>query len=265
MVHAILEWPTWLIITVSVLIFVLPAAFVCWLVVSGRYKTVDGDTGVVEPAVGFLGTAFTVLLAFVIVNVWTGVSDRETALYDEFANVNTFVLEVQAIDPDAKAEFVSTLDTYLRTVIDTEIDKKAPVGGAPQANEAFDAVLALIDREEAELTADATKSGEIGGVFTEAQNLAEAREKRIATTGPEVGGVFAWIILLLGWMTVLAVAILPSTSTRKSKWLTVLSVSVAVGLLTSLLFCLSSSEYISSTESAQVDRILLQLQKHAAG
>ncbi len=261
---AIVTMPTWLIITVCVLVFVIPASIVCWLVVSNRYATVEEDNTVVGPAVGFLGTAFTLLLAFVIVNVWTGVSDREAALYDEFANVNTIVLEVQAIDPGAKAEFVATLDAYLKAVIATEIEEDAPVGGSPAAVAAFNDFLTLVDKEEAALTADATKAGETGGIFTEAQSLAEAREKRVATTGPEIGGVFAWIIVILGWLTVLSVAILPSSSTRKAKWLTVLSVAVSVGLLTSLLFYLSSTDYISSTESGQVERIVQQLEQHAA-
>ena len=263
-----MEWflslPGWLIIVLCVLAFVIPGWIVTKLVLSGRYKTDFEDNTVIGPAAGFLGTAFTFLLAFVIVNVWTGVADREQAMYDEFSTVSAVLLEVDAVDPGAKAEFLASLDNYVRAVITTEIDESSQLGGSNEANAAFASFLTLVDKEEMKLASNSQKAGETGGLFSEAQQLVEAREKRVATTGPEIGGVFAAIIILLGLMTVLSVAILPASSTRRAKWIQVMSVALATGLITSLVFYLSSTTYVQQAEHAHVEKILTQMEQHAS-
>lgn len=261
--HAFLQLPTWAIIAASIAVFVVPAAIVAQLVISGRYRAVDDDNSVIGPASAFMGTAFTFLLAFVIVNVWSSVGAREAALYEEFATVNSIVVEVAAVDPPAKSEFVTTLDAYLRAVITSEIENAPPVGGSPQANEAFTSVLQLVDREESALAANPTKSGETGGLFSEAQNLVDAREKRVSTSAPEIGDVFTIVIVVLGMLTVLSVAILPCGSSRKSKWIQTLSVALATGLLLSLAFYVSSAAFIRNAEAAQIDRITAQFEGHS--
>jgi len=250
-----LALPTWIIIGLCVLVPVALCVLIVPFVISGKYKTQAEDDSVIGPAAAFLGTAFTLLLAFVIVNVWTAESAREEALFREFSQIEDVMLEVSVIDPSMKEEFHASLQKYVDSLIVKEIDVPAPIGGDPETNIAFREFLELTDRSQVALSQDATKTTEANGLFTEVQELIAERQTRVNSGGAHLDVIFVAIMALLGIITVLLVAVLPVTSSRKSKWLQSLSVAIATGLIMSLIFYISSDDYSHRAEQAQIERI----------
>ena len=253
--ESFLALPTWVIIGICVVIPVVICLVIVPLVISGKYATQSEDDTVIGPSAAFLGTAFTLLLAFVIVNVWTAESAREEALFREFSQVEDVMLEVSVIDPAMKQEFHDSLQVYIDSLIAKEIDEAAPAGGAPETNAAFNDFLTVADKSQIALAGDATKASEASGLFSEVQALISERQVRVNSGGAHLDVIFVAVMALLGIITVLLVAILPVSSSRKSKWIQSISVAVATGLIMSLVFYISSSAYSHRAEQGQIERI----------
>jgi len=250
-----LGFPTWLIIGICVLVPVGVCFIIVPSVINGKYKTQPEDDSVMGPSAAFLGTAFTLLLAFVIVNVWSAESAREEALFREFSQVEDVMLEVSVIDPGMQEQFRASLQTYVDSLITLEIDVAAPTGGAPETNTAFRDFLKVADKSQVALSSDKTKATEANGLFTEVQQLISERQTRVNSGGAHLDVIFVAIMALLGLMTVILVSLLPVTSSKKSKWIQSLSVAIATGLIMSLVFYISSAAYSHRAEQGQVDRI----------
>ena len=71
MLDGLLNLPPWAIFTVSTLPFILLCMLFVPLVVRKRIDVGEGGTEMLNTMFSFLSTAFTLLLAFIIVNVWT--------------------------------------------------------------------------------------------------------------------------------------------------------------------------------------------------
>ena len=251
-----LGFPTWLIIGICVLVPVVVCLIIVPLVISGKYKTQAEDDSVIGPSAAFLGTAFTLLLAFVIVNVWSAESAREEALFREFSQVEDIMLEVSVIDPAMEKEFHDSLQTYVNSLIAKEIEVSPPIGGDDETNNAFQDFLKVVDKSQVELSADKTKATEANGLFTEVQQLISERQTRVNSGGAHLDVIFVAIMALLGLMTVILVSLLPTTSSKKSKWVQSLSVAITTGLIMSMVFYISSVGYSHRAEQGQIERIL---------
>ena len=251
-----LGFPTWVIIGICVLVPVIVCLIIVPLVISGKYKTQPEDDSVIGPSAAFLGTAFTLLLAFVIVNVWSAESAREEALFREFSQVEDIMLEVSVIDPAMEKEFHESLQTYVNSLIAKEIEVSPPIGGDDETNSAFQAFLKVVDKSQVELSADKTKATEANGLFTEVQQLISERQTRVNSGGAHLDVIFVAIMALLGLMTVILVSLLPATSSEKSKWVQSLSVAITTGLIMSMVFYISSVGYSHRAEQGQIERIL---------
>jgi len=251
-----LGFPTWLIIGICVLVPVVVCLIIVPLVISGKYKTQAEDDSVIGPSAAFLGTAFTLLLAFVIVNVWSAESAREEALFREFSQVEDIMLEVSVIDPAMEKEFHDSLQTYVNSLIAKEIEVSPPIGGDDETNNAFQDFLKVVDKSQVELSADKTKATEANGLFTEVQQLISERQTRVNSGGAHLDVIFVAIMALLGLMTVILVSLLPATSSKKSKWVQSLSVAITTGLIMSMVFYISSVGYSHRAEQGQIERIL---------
>jgi len=251
-----LGFPTWLIIGICVLVPVVVCLIIVPLVISGKYKTQAEDDSVIGPSAAFLGTAFTLLLAFVIVNVWSAESAREEALFREFSQVEDIMLEVSVIDPAMEKEFHDSLQTYVNSLIAKEIEVSPPIGGDDETNNEFQDFLKVVDKSQVELSADKTKATEANGLFTEVQQLISERQTRVNSGGAHLDVIFVAIMALLGLMTVILVSLLPATSSKKSKWVQSLSVAITTGLIMSMVFYISSVGYSHRAEQGQIERIL---------
>jgi hypothetical protein len=99
MLEQFLGLPSYLIIALSVLAPVLLAVPIVRLVTKKKIDTRDDDNTVLAPTIAFIGTAFTLLLAFVIVNIWSDQVAKQDVLFKEMTTIENILIEVKIIDP----------------------------------------------------------------------------------------------------------------------------------------------------------------------
>jgi len=71
MLEGFLAFPLWLIVLISIGIPVLIVIPIVKAIFNARIQAEGDDTEGLVAVFGFIGTAFTLLLAFIIVNVWS--------------------------------------------------------------------------------------------------------------------------------------------------------------------------------------------------
>ena len=100
MLSAFLALPLPLIVLISVGIPVMVVIPIV-RVVSNKHITADGDAGFegLVALFGFVGTAFALLLAFIIVNVQGEQASAQGTLFDETSTLESVIKETRAFDP----------------------------------------------------------------------------------------------------------------------------------------------------------------------
>ena len=171
MLATFLALPLPLIVLICVLV---PVAIVSPIVltVSNGHVTADSDAGYegLVALFGFVGTAFALLLAFIIVNVQTEQSAAQATLFNETSTIETMLKEIKAFDPKLHPEVKGMVLDYLELMRVHEIDVRPPTGGDPRAEEAFENILVRLDKLEKE-----TPGGEAETVLAEAEKFTELR------------------------------------------------------------------------------------------
>ena len=252
MLASFLTLPFPLIALVCVLV---PVVFVVPIVlkVSNSHVTADSDAGYegLVALFGFVGTAFALLLAFIIVNVQTEQSAAQSTLFSETSTIETMLKEVKAFDPKLTPEIKGLVLDYLELMRTNEIDVRPPTGGDPRAEEAFEKILARLDKLEKE-----TPAGEVRAVLDEAEKFTELRDTRVDLPSGTLDGVTTIVCVVLALITATVMALLPAPR-RWVKWVQSMGVAVSVGLVLSLVFYIASDAYPESAEDKQIRRIEL--------
>jgi hypothetical protein len=220
-----------------------------------KIKSSEDDATVLSPLVGFTGTAFTLLLAFVIVNVWSDQVAKQDVLFAEMTTIENILIESKVIDPVFAPKLKEKVLEYMDDVVKYEIDQKPPVGGDAKTEATFEEALVLIDKLEKELSSDPTKAAEAQSFFEETREWIQDRELRVNKSNAELDTTFTFILIFLALLTILSVALLPSTTLAWAKWTQSLGTATAVGLVMSLVFYIASDSFTKEAEEQQVIRI----------
>jgi hypothetical protein len=243
------------ILAASVALPILIAVPLVVLVLNRTIPTSDADAGVLLPMVGFVGTAFSLLLAFVIATVWSAQTGTQALLFAETTTLEDILIEVKAIAPERAPELKTSALAYLDLMREREVDATAPSGGDPAAERAFEATLRLLQQVSAALGADPVRQAQAAGFFDETRRWIQAREVRVNTPTTQLDAVMTWVLLLLALMTVVSVALLPSTATVFAKWAQTIGVALTVGIAMFLVFYISSRAYTQAAEDQQIVRV----------
>jgi len=243
------------IIAISVLVPMLITVPFVVLVLTKKIKSQDGDEGVLGPFVAFTGTAFTLLLAFVIVNVWTDQIAKQDVLFAEMTTIENTLIEVEIIAPEYSPELREKVLEYMDDVVTYEIDEAPPIGGDPQTEATFEEILLIIDRLDRELAASPETAAEAASLFEQTREWIADREMRVNKTGAELDDTFTTLLLLLALLTILSVSLLPSTTRAWAKWVQTLGTAATVGLVMGLVFYIASDSFTREAEEEQVLRI----------
>jgi hypothetical protein len=243
------------IVAVSVVLPVLVAVPFALGILARKIPSAEGDADVLSPMVGFVGTSFSLLLAFVIVTVWSDQTDRQKILFAEMTTIEDILVESRTIAPDKAPHLKAAALKYLDLMREREIDEKAPSGGDPAAERAFDETLVLIQELERTLSADPARQAEAQGFFDETREWVRAREERVNTPPTQLDEIMTGVLIVLALLTVISVALLPSTTSAWAKWAQTLGVSVTVGLTLSLVFYISSDAFTRDAEDQQIARV----------
>ena len=131
MLEGFLAFPLWLIVLISIgtpVVIVIP---IVKAIFNARIQAEGDDTEGLVAVFGFIGTAFTLLLAFIIVNVWSGQVSAQNILFDETTTLESIIVETRAFDPKLAPVMKGLTIDSLESVRKYEIDTDPPAGGDP--------------------------------------------------------------------------------------------------------------------------------------
>jgi len=256
MLEAFLAFPLWLIVLISIGVPVAIVIPIAQAILHARIKPESDDTEGIVAVFGFVGTAFTLLLAFIIVNVWSDQVSAQNILFDETITLESIIVETRAFDPKLAPEIRGLVIDYLEDVRKYEIDVTPPSGGDPRAEKTFDLLLAAFDTLEKDL---ANKAAEAQVVLEEVRQLVTDREIRVSSASGSLDGMTTLVCILLALLTVIMMALLPAPSRRWIKWVQSLGVAISVGLVMSLVFYIASDAYTRKAEDDQIKRVEMAL------
>ncbi len=225
------------------------------LVVRKRIDVGEGGAEMLNVLFSFLSTAFTLLLAFIIVNVWTEQVNKLQIFGNEVLFLEESVLAVKFVDAEAVVEYKQHVIEYLDMVEKYELQQILPMGGAPQANEKFEELEAMVDAEYAKIAQRLDAAAVAAVFFAETESFFSAREERVNHAPLELDVIFTGILLVLGLLTVLCVLLMPSTSAPWLKYAQSLSVAVPVGLMLGLILYVASNSFTALPEERQLARM----------
>lgn len=255
MLEGFLAFPLWLIVLISIGVPVLLVIPVVKAIFNARIQAEGDDTEGLVAVFGFIGTAFTLLLAFIIVNVWSDQVSAQNILFDETTTLESIIVETRAFDPKLAPVMKGLTIEYLENVRKYEIDTTAPAGGDPRAEEAFEKLLEEFNILEKDLESDDNKKAEAQIILEEVKQLVDDRENRVSSASGSLDGMTTLVCIVLALLTVLTMALLPAPSRRWIKWVQSLGVAISVGLVMSLVFYIASDDYTRKAEDEQIKRV----------
>ena len=260
MLEAFLALPLWAIVLISIGVPVLIVIPVVRAIFNARIQAEGDDTEGLVAVFGFIGTAFTLLLAFIIVNVWSDQVSAQNILFDETTTLESIIVETRSFDPALAPEIKGLVIEYLEDVRKYEIDVTPPSGGDPRAEEAFEALLDEFNTLEKDLESDDNKKAEAQIVLEEVKQLVDDRETRVNSASGSLDGMTTLVCVVLALLTVLTMALLPAPSRRWIKWTQSLGVAISVGLVMSLVFYIASDDYTRTAEDDQIKRVEMAME-----
>ena len=257
MLEGFLALPIWLIVLICVGVPVVIVIPIVRAVLNSRIQTQFDDTEGIVAVFGFIGTAFTLLLAFIIVNVWSDQVSSQNILFDEISTLESIVVETRSFYPKLLPTVKGLTIEYLENVRKYEIDTTAPAGGDPRADIAFKELLEVVKIEVQDLKSDDETQAEAQIILEEMKQLVHDRENTISrnSASGSLDGMTTLVCIVLALLTVLAMALLPTPSRRWIKWMQSVGVAVAVGLVMSLVFYIASDDFTRKAESEQIKRV----------
>ena len=257
MLEGFLALPIWLIVLICVGVPVVIVIPIVRAVLNSRIQTQFDDTEGIVAVFGFIGTAFTLLLAFIIVNVWSDQVSSQNILFDEISTLESIVVETRSFDPKLLPTVTGLTIEYLENVRKYEIDTTAPAGGDPRADIAFKELLEVVKIEVQDLKSDDETQAEAQIILEEMNQLVHDRENTISrnSASGSLDGMTTLVCIVLALLTVLTMALLPTPSRRWIKWMQSVGVAVAVGLVMSLVFYIASDDFTRKAESEQIKRV----------
>ena len=257
MLEGFLALPIWLIVLICVGVPVVIVIPIVRAVLNSRIQTQFDDTEGIVAVFGFIGTAFTLLLAFIIVNVWSDQVSSQNILFDEISTLESIAVETRSFDPKLLPTVTGLTIEYLENVRKYEIDTTAPAGGDPRADIAFKELLEVVKIEVQDLKSDDETQAEAQIILEEMKQLVHDRENTISrnSASGSLDGMTTLVCIVLALLTVLTMALLPTPSRRWIKWMQSVGVAVAVGLVMSLVFYIASDDYTRKAEDEQIKRV----------
>jgi hypothetical protein len=255
MLEAFLALPLWLIILISVTVPVCISVPIVRAIFASRIEAEGDDTEGLVAVFGFIGTAFTLLLAFIIVNVWSDQVAAQDVLFDEMVALKTVVDATKSFDPAMAPEMQALAIEYLESVRKYEVDQTPPVGGDPRTEAHFQELVSVFAKVETDLEATPGRMAAAQILLEEVKRMVDDRESRVNRASGSLDGMTTLVCVLLALLTVVAMALLPAPSRRWIKWVQSVGVAVTVGLVMSLVFYIASDNFSADAEDEQIRQI----------
>jgi hypothetical protein len=231
--HDLPALPLALLFIAAVLV---PLVLAVWLLGLDRPAADRSDDNVLTTATRFVGGAFALLAAFVIVSLATQSSTARSAVRAEAAAADSFAREAARLPPPHGAALLEGVRTYLETVIRDEWPRMQTPGGiAESAEHAMDALFDGL-LSSAVVPAGERYDSRYELAVRSLDRLEERRAQRLLTGRDSLSPVL-WTALLVSAVTILVVAaVYPAGGRRGVKWVELLAIGTVVAIVLFVVF-----------------------------
>jgi hypothetical protein len=194
----------------------------------------DGDNDVKGVFFGAVAVLYAVLLAFVVVTVWSDFADAGKATQAEATRAAALIRDAAAFPDDERRRVRGRVLEYLQVVSEDEWDTLASGRPSPAAVRAFDAVWA-------EYTGLRPRTPEAETMYRESvarlNDLGEDRELRVISSQASLPAEM-WILLIAGFVVCLAFTYLFRMQSIGTHAFSVGAIAALVGFVLFLIFAL---------------------------
>ncbi|MEV7026503.1 DUF4239 domain-containing protein [Kitasatospora sp. NPDC093558] len=193
-----------------------------------RFPTlVKGENNdMVGVVLSLFGAIYGIILAFVIVNLWTQFEDTQKVVATEATSISQIVRDARAFPPDTQAAVNGAVRDYVHAVV----EQQWPLMNAGHGN--FEATSAKVDGMYAALRAYEPQSQSEQAFYAEAlSSLNDAiaqRRARIFASRDELPALFQ-VLIVGGAVVILLLTLLYGIRSRKIRLLFVGSVAALIG------------------------------------
>lgn len=257
--HAIPATP---LVQLFFLAIVAPLALAVWLLGLDRPRDDRRDDNVLTAAIRFVGGAFALLAAFVIVSLATQASTARSAVRAEAAAADAFAREAGRLPEPHGPALRRAVEAYLDEVITDEWPLMREPGRS--FDHADDEMDHLFDTLFAPTLAP--PPGEYDSRYelavTSLDRLGERRVQRLLTARDPLSPVL-WTALLVSAATMLVVsAVYPAGPRRALKWVQVLSIGTVIAIVLFVVFALEHSYHgFLAVGPGPLENVLQQLRR----
>jgi hypothetical protein len=192
-----------------------------------------GDNDVVGVFLSVVGALYGILLAFVVVTVWSDFADASTMTQAEAADASGLMREAGAYPAESRREIRGLMLTYVREVVD-EWEVLGEGRHSESANRAFDDLWRAYSRFEPR---GERESAWYSQSISALDELGEDRERRVIASRGTLPGVM-WMLLILGLVVTVAFTWLFQMERRVTHAISVGAIAVVTGFVLFLVYAL---------------------------
>jgi hypothetical protein len=257
MLHSLAAVPLALLLGVAVLV---PVGLAVWLLGLDRPRSDRSDDNLVTSAIRFVGGAFALLSAFIIVSLASQASAARAAVRAEAAAADSFAREVVRLPAPHGPELRRGVEAYLQAVL---VDEWPQMGEHTrthdEADDEMDRLFDLLFSDQV-----APPPGQYDARYalavTSLDLLEESRVQRLLVARDPLSPVL-WAALLVSAATMLVVAaVYPSGATRALKWVQLVTIGTVVAIVLFVVLSLEHAYHgFLAVEPTAFETVLQQL------
>jgi heme/copper-type cytochrome/quinol oxidase subunit 2 len=191
------------------------------------------DNDVVGVFLSIVGALYGILLAFVVVTVWTDFADASKMTQAEAARSGDLLREAEAFPDESRREFRGLMLTYVREVVD-EWDSLAEGSHSESAERAFGAVWTAYSRFEPRGERESAWYSQSIAALDE---LGQDRELRVIASRGTLPTVM-WVLLIVGLVFTVAFTWLFQMERQATHAISVGAIAALTGFVLFLVFAL---------------------------
>jgi hypothetical protein len=201
----------------------------------GLLTPLESGNEVASHFIGIIGTAYAILLAFVIFATWEKFTEADTAVTAEANNLGDLIRITQQFSDPLRRELTTRIRSYTLSVTRDEWKSMARAEASPQTFAALNSMWQAYSAIEPQ-----TERGRLlyGESLRHLTQVSDYRRVRIQEAGATIPSPL-WVVLLLGWATTIGFTYFISGKSLRAQALMTAWLGGAFGLLLFVILLLS--------------------------
>ncbi|MER7752548.1 DUF4239 domain-containing protein [Kitasatospora sp. NPDC097643] len=187
----------------------------------------DGENNdMVGVVLGMFGAIYGIILAFVIVNLWTELQDTQKVVATEATALSQIVRDAQAFPPDTRAAVNATVRDYVHTVVEKQWPlMKAGHGDYTATGEKVDGMYRVLSGFEPQTQSEQAFYAK---ALDSLNDVVAQRRNRIAESRDQLP-VLLQVLIVGGAVVIILLTLLYGIRSRRVRLLFVGSVAALIG------------------------------------